>query len=247
MLQRILVVLCATLTLASCQFTETMVLQEDGSGRMSISVDMGEVMGMSGAMEGDANMVKQDTVISFKSLLQEKKDSIAKLPQSSQDKLKAIEEYQLHLISDPDQKQFIMDVYTDFKKVGEANDLFWGFGQSGNFIPGASNNSQEGSSDFEEPEIIGVSYTFTNGKFKRDAFIKDKEAHQVQLDSLKLTESFMSEIKYKLKYTFPRKIKSATLTEVLLSDDGRTLELEKSFLDYFKNPDILDLEIELEN
>lgn len=245
MLHKLWVVLGMTTLLVSCQFTETMILNEDGTGRMSINVDMSEFMGMPGAMDGDS-LLKQDTIILYKTLLTEKKDSIAKLPKEQQDKLKALENYKLHMFSDPEKKQFMMDVYTDFNTVGEANDILWGFGQSGNFIPGASNESNEENSDFEEPELIGVNYTFEKGKFKRDAFIKNLEEHQVQLDSLKQTESFMSEIMYKLKYTFPKKIKSTNISDVLYSEDRKTLELERSFLDYFKNPDILDLEVELE-
>jgi hypothetical protein len=246
MLQRLLFVVGNVLFLVSCQFTETMVLNEDGSGRMSINVDMSEFMEMPGVMEADSSITKQDTIISFKTLLMEKKDSIAKLSKEQQDKLKALENYQMHMFSDPDKKQFMMDVFTDFKSVGEANDILWGFGQSGNFIPGASNNSNEENAGFDEPELIGVYYTFERGKFKRDAFVKDVEEHQAQVDSLKQTESFMGGITYKIKYTFPRKIKSTNIPDALYSEDRKTMELEKSFIDYFKNPDILDIEVELE-
>ncbi len=247
MFQRLIVVFGVVLVLASCQFTETMVLNEDGSGRMSINVDMGEFMGMPGVMDGDSAMTKQDTIILYKTLLTEKKDSIASLPKEIQDRLNALENYQLHLFSDPDQKQFTMDVFTDFKTVGEANDILSAFGQSGSFIPGTTNTSDQENSDFDEPEFIGVNYTFERGKFKRDAFIKNIEGHQAQIDSLKQTESFMDGITYKIKYTFPRKIKSTSVSDVLYSEDRKTMELERGFLEYFKNPDVLDLEVELEN
>lgn len=247
MFQRLILVLGITYLLAGCQFTETMVLNEDGSGRMSIQVDMGEFMEMPGVMEGDTTMTKQDTIISFKSLLTQMKDSISNLPVEKQNQLKALEKYQMRMFSDPEKKQFWMEVFTDFKNVEEANDILWSFGQSGNFIPGSSNNAKEGNSDFEEPELIGVNYSFGNGKFKRDGFIKNEEGHQAQLDSLKQSESFMSEITYKLKYTFPKKIKSTTASDATYSDDRKTIAIEKSFLDYFKNPDILDIEVELEH
>ena len=37
-----------TISLISCQFTETIVFNEDGSGKMSIEMDMGEMMAFGG-------------------------------------------------------------------------------------------------------------------------------------------------------------------------------------------------------
>jgi len=75
----------------------------------------------------------------------------------------------------------------------------------------------------------------------------DKEQHSAQMDSLKQVESFMGRTQYKIKYTFPRRIKSASIEDATFSLDGKTLELSRGFLDYFKNPDVLDIEVELEN
>ena len=38
----------------------------------------------------------------------------------------------------------------------------------------------------------------------------------------------------------------ASAKDAKLSLDGKTIEIERSFLAYLKNPDILDLEVELE-
>ena len=56
----------------------------------------------------------------------------------------------------------------------------------------------------------------------------------------------MSGMTYKLKYTFPRKIKKSSVEDATYSLDGKTIEMERSFIDYIKNPDIMDLEVELE-
>ena len=73
MIQKFLVLLFVSVSLVSCQFTETMVLQEDGSGKMSLSVDLSEMMAFSGEMAQDSSMVKQDTIIAFKDILEAKK------------------------------------------------------------------------------------------------------------------------------------------------------------------------------
>ncbi|MBT8262585.1 MAG: hypothetical protein KJO05_07165 [Bacteroidia bacterium] len=236
----------ASTTLLSCQFTETMVMNEDGTGRMSLSMDLSEMMAFGGEMSQDSTFTRQDTIISFKDVFEEKKDSIAKLSKAEQKRLKAMENYNIHMVSDPEENKLVMDIFTDFKDISEANDLMKGFEQTEGLLPG-NESSADDSDDGPEPEILGVSYSFKRGVFKRDAFIKDEERHKVQMDSMKQAESFMNSMMYRLKYTFPKKIKNSSVEDATYSLDGKTIEIERSFLDYFKNPDVLDLEIELEN
>ena len=244
-MKQILVLTLVAFSLVSCQFNETMVLNEDGTGRMSLSMDLSEMMAFGGEMSQDSTFTKQDTIVSLKDIFEEKKDSIAKLSKAEQKRLKSIESYKIHMVSDPEDNKLIVDVFSDFKDVSEANNLMQGFEQTESLLPG--NNSSGTDDDGPESELLGVSFTYKKGVFKRDAFIKDKERHKSQLDSLKQAESFMSSMKYKIKYTFPRRIKKASVEDATYSLDGKTIELERNFLDYFKNPDVLDLEIELEN
>lgn len=244
-MKQILVLILVAFSLVSCQFNETLVLNEDGTGRMSLSMDLSEMMAFGGEMSQDSTFTKQDTIVSLKEIFEEKKDSISKLSKAEQKRLKSIENYKIHMVSDPDENKLIVDVFSDFKDVSEANNLMQGFEQTESLLPG--NKSAGADDDSPESELLGVSYTFKKGVFKRDAFIKDEERHKSQLDSLKQAESFMSSMKYKIKYTFPRRIKKASAEDATYSLDGKTIELERNFLDYFKNPDVLDLEVELEN
>ena len=88
MLRKIISLLMLIFTLVSCQFTETMVIDDKGHGRMSLAIDLSDMMEMMGAMGEDSTMVKTDTMIAFKSILEEKKDSIAQLPKEEQKRLK---------------------------------------------------------------------------------------------------------------------------------------------------------------
>jgi len=235
-------------TLVSCQFTESMVLNEDGSGTMKLSVDLSEVMAMSDGLDKDSTIVKTDTIIMMKDLLEARKDSISQLPQKEQDRLNAMKDFKVRMFIDPETMEMMIDVYTDFKNVNEVQDLTKGIEMSTDLIPGSGQN--KGASDTKEgeseEELIGVNYSFKNGVFKRDAFIRNKEKHMQQLDSLKQAESFMSGMKYKLNYTFPKRIKESSVEDATFSLDGKTLTLERSYLEYFKNPDVLDLEVTLE-
>lgn len=243
-MKKLLFVCILTISLVSCQFQETMIINADGTGRMSLSMDLSEMMAFSGEMGGDSTFVKMDTIISLKSFLEEKKDSIAQLSEEEQARLKRLENYNMRMEADPEKNYMIVDIFTRFKNVSEANELMKGFEQTSNLIPGNENDS--GTSQSSGPDIIGVNYSFENGVFSRDAFIKDEKLHASQMDSLKQAEAFLSSINYKIKYTFPKRIKSSSIEDATYSLNGRTIEFERKFIDYFKNPDTLDVIVELE-
>ncbi len=243
MLQKSIFLLVLIFTLVSCQFTETMVLNEDGSGSISISMDLSEMMAFSGEMMTDSTITKMDTIIPFKTILEEEKDSIAQLSDREQKRLKELENYNIRLLTDPEINQMVIDIFTDFKDVSEANDLMKAFDETDEFIPGMK---MEGNDSSGNETNVGVTYSFKKGVFKRDSYILDPEKYQMQMDSIKDVESFMSGMTYKLKYTFPKKIKKSSVEDATYSLDGKTIEMERSFIDYIKNPDIMDLEVELE-
>jgi hypothetical protein len=227
----------------SCQFTETLVLREDGSGELSLTVDMKEMMAF--GMQMDTTTVKMDTTISMKQFLAEKRDSIAQLSEEEQQKLRIMENYTVQLVMDSDTPEMFVTVSNSFRDIAEANDLQSSLDEALALLPQDSQTNTEISAD-PDSDVIGVRYTFSNGNFKRDAYIKDEALYQKQLDSLEQAEAFMSGMNYKLHYTFPRRVKSTNISEATFSLDGKTLQIERSFLEYFKNPDILDVEVELE-
>ena len=250
MLSKFIFGLILAFTITSCQFTETMVLNEDGTGRMAIEMDLSEMMAF-GGMESDSVPVKMDTLISMKKFLKEKKDSIATLSAAQQKKLKDAENYNIHMTLDSEASSMFVDVYIDFKNVKEANNLMNGLGQglnqSSNFMPGTSMGPVEGEEEEEEPEVVGIEFSFKNGVFKRDAYIIDEKQHKQEMDSMKSAEAFMSSMKYKLKYTFPKKILRSSVEDATYSLDGKTIEVERNFIDYMKDPNVLDIEVEIEN
>jgi antirestriction protein len=245
MFKKLMFVFVTALTTVSCQFTETMILNEDGSGSISISMDMKEMMAF-GGMTDDSTQVKVDTTISMKDFLVEKQDSISTLSEAEQERLRKIENFSFRTFMDPDTNEMYFDVYTHFSNVEEANELMNAFEGSGDFMQGLGSDTTV-ENDPNSGGAMAVKFEFKNGKFKRDAYIKDKAKHKVQMDSLNDAESFMSSMTYKLKYTFPRKIVKSSVEEAKFSMDGKTIEIQRTFLEYLKDPDVLDLEVELEN
>lgn len=245
MLQKFIFLFALAFASVGCQFTETMVMNEDGSGSMTVEVDMSELMAFGAGAGMDSTQTKIDTIIKVRDFLEEKKDSIAKLSKQEQERLRKFENFNVHIKMDSETSEMVYDISTKFKNISEANDIMNGLEQAGNFMP-MDPNSPDGKEE-AAPEIIGVNYSFEKGIFKRDAFIKDKLLHQQQVDSMKQSEAFMGGSNYTLKYTFAKRIKKASITDASFSEDKKTVTVEKSFLEYFKNPDVLDLEVVLEN
>lgn len=248
MIKKVLFLVCFAFSLTSCQFTETMVLYEDGSGTIAVEVNMSEMMAFGDEALQDSSAVKMDTIINVKQFLEEKKDSIALLSKEKQMKLKKMERFNIRVIIDSETSEMKYSTLTSFKDVSEANDIANGLSEATDFIPDMNSDPDLEQSEKEEdsPEIIGVNYSFEKGIFKRDAYIKDVVLHQREVDSLQEAEAYLGSAKYTLKYTFPRPIKKASDPEATLSNDKKSLTLKKGFIEYYKNPDLLDLEVELE-
>lgn len=242
---RLLFLFVIAFTAVSCQFTETMVLNEDGSGTMNVQVDMGEMMAFMGQSGIDSTEMKIDTIVKMKQFLEEKKDSISKLSVAQQQKLKKLENFNIHMLLNSETSEMVYDISTKFNSISEANDILNGLGQAGSLFPDPNANPEE-TKEEDAPDVIGTKYSFADGVFTRDSYIKDEKLHQQQIDSMKQAEAFMSTSYYTLKYTFPKKIKSTSNAEATFSEDKKTVFVKEPFLDYFKNPDVLDLEVLLE-
>ncbi len=244
----ILYFLCLSFMIfTSCEFSETLVLNTDGSGEMKIQMDASDMISMMSAM-GEQDEMKEmdeqiDTTFFFRDFLIDKKDSIANLPLEQQAKLKKLEPYGIHINMDAKEEKLVYDVFIKFDNITEANNMFDVFNQ----ISNTGVNSSTSSGRSIKQESIKVNYSFEKNVFKRDAFIADKILHQRELDSLKSMEMMLAGTLYKLNYSFPKKIKSTSQPEATFSSDRKTLYFQTEYLEYLKNPDLLDIEVVLEN
>jgi len=231
----------------SCEFSETLVLNPDGSGEMRIQMDASDMIAMMSAMGGQDEMKgmdeKIDTTFFFRDFLAENRDSIASLPLEQQAKLKKLEPYGVHINMDANDEKLVYDVFISFNSISEANNMFDVFNQ----ISNTGINSASATESSVTQESIKVNYTFENNIFKRDAYITDKALHQRELDSLKSMEMMLSGTMYKLNYSFPKKIKSSSQPDATFSSDRKTLYFQTEYLEYLKNPNLLNIEVILEN
>ncbi|WP_299223998.1 hypothetical protein [uncultured Aquimarina sp.] len=235
--------------LVGCQFSEDLHINEDGSGKISFNFDGSEIMQIAGdkVTEGTEKEKVIDSTLIFKDFLEEKKDSIAKLPAEEQEKLKKLENFKMHMLMNPQSKEMKFDLYSEFKGVEELGDVFNSFktastigNQNKITPPGDPTVSPEG----EDP--TRVVYSYKKNKFKRVTEILDKEKLKMSLDSLEQMKMFLASSKYKINYHFPKKIKKISSEKAMFSQDGKSFTLEVGFLEYMEDPTVLDVEVELE-
>lgn len=227
----------------ACNFTEEIYFNADGSGKMSIGFDGSEMMSM--LPDNDSLKMEEvmDSTIVFKDLLREKRDSIAQLPLEEQEKLKKLEPFSIHMLVDGSNGTMNFEMFSDFKNISDVNNAFNAFQMAGKIGPSSADQPIPQNSA-EDP--TQVSYSFSGDRFVREAKIKDQELFQKSLDSLQGTEMFLSGSTYTFKYHFPKRVKSTNVEDATFSMDGKTLIYEVNFLDMLKDPESINIEVELE-
>ena len=231
----------------ACNFTEEIHINEDGSGKLSINFDGSELMQQLPVSQNDSIPEKAiDTLMVFKDLLEEKGDSIALLSIEEQEKLKKLEPFSMRMVMNPEAKEMKFNLFSDFEDINLVNDAFNAF-QSAASVgpkPGGTNKSP----DVNQPEPgTKVDYKFLNNTFSRTTSITDQELFEKSLESLSQGETFLASSTYTFKYHFPRKVKNVNVEGATFSLDGKTMTYEVGFLDMMKDPESINIEVELEN
>lgn len=244
---KLIFVLMLSAVITSCQFNESMVLNDDGSGTLEMDIDLSQLMEITQSMGGESVEVFKDTTIFLREFLESKKDSISRLPKEEQEVLSKLENYRIRFQSNTDEGKTVYSVATDFKDITELDNLHDLLNRLNDLAPSSQETTGlRSDQNAKEPDIVGVRYSLKNNVFTRDAYIKDEKLFKQQMDSLEMAEAFFAGSIYSLSYTFPRKIKKISNSNAMKSNGGKTVILRVPFLDYYKNPDVLDLTVELE-
>ncbi|OEK08999.1 hypothetical protein A8C32_13970 [Flavivirga aquatica] len=247
-----LLLLCVvSFMFASCQFSENIYINEDGSGKMEFSFDASEIMQMGGGELTKGTDEKEiDSTFTFKEIFEQKKDSVALLSKEEQEKLKALEPFSVHMVMSEEKKKMNFDISTDFKNANELQDMFTALSALGNLQGKGGAKANDPTNPFSSMGSGGnseLSYSFNKGVFKRTVKVLDKEVQKQLQDSLGQAAMMFGTSKYKLKYHFPRRIKSVSNENALFSADGKTVTIEYGLMEYMTDPEVMNLEIVLED
>lgn len=230
----------------SCSFTENITINEDGTGSMSLDMDASELMAMAGDEIAKSGEKRVDSTMSFKDLFAEKKDSIAKLPQEEQDRLRKLENFSLKMLMDPETQEFKFSLLSDFKKIEEMGDMMDSFDKANPM----NSKKPEGAPDFGFDKYKTQSkYTFSGKKFTKTVSRKENlpdTKEEGGEDTMEMMRGMLESSTYTINYKFPKKVKKVSNKDATISADKKTVTVIYPFTDYMDKPDAMSIEVEFE-
>ncbi|MFH7017117.1 hypothetical protein [Flavobacterium sp. FlaQc-47] len=228
---------------ASCQITETININSDGSGSIEIVQlrDENSYMQMSGEKYSREEAFK-DTTYVFQEFITKYNETFLKYTPLEQQLFKSYSTVKVNIKKSSFEKEFRNTFTQDFNKVSDIADLY----KTERYASDLKNNYALTA----ENDYFKVEYSFEGKIFKRLVSItnqnqlqKEKEEFKklgAKYSALKLTQSYV------LRYHFPGKIKSVSNEKAILSPDKKTVTAEFLLSDCMQNPEMTNLEIVLE-
>lgn len=231
------------LLVTSCQFTETIHLEENGSGKIETIALRDEHSYMQLMGESYTNEEKfVDTTYVFKDLITKYVETFSRLPAFEKAIFQKFATVKVHSKKSSFEKEFRTTISQNFNKIEDVADLY---------------KTEEYADDIEnnyalvaEEHYYSVNYTFDGSTFKRIVKITDEAQLKKEQEKIEELKDRFSKFKvaqeYVLKYYFPRKIKLVSHANAKISEDRKSLELKFFITDCLVNPESTNLEVVLE-
>ena len=245
---------CITcLVLTACVIQEEYQFNEDASGEYSIAFNMDALMGLGDDEKKEKEVV--DTLITFASFLDEKRDSIAQLPLEEQEKLELLRPLTFRMnVNDSLQKMDMRMSYAfntladienfskavDVANIKELNDM--GFGSSD------STSTDDSGIQNTSEDLFGSANAYTT-KFSKRGFsriIKPESREEIIAKRDTADSSFDDAIVFRQVYKFPYKIKSVDNPLAKIHADFKGVEVEANMMQLNNNPDVFNINVKFE-
>ncbi|MFE3870189.1 hypothetical protein ACFX5F_03020 [Flavobacterium sp. ZS1P70] len=171
------IILFLTVFLTSCQVTETIHLNQDGTGKIETESLRDEHSYMQLAEENYSNEEKfEDTTYIFKDFITKYAETFSKLPASEKTVFQKYATVNVHIKRSSYEKEFRTKINQNFDKISAVPDLY---------------KTQEYADDLEhnyaltaEEHYYSVSYAFDGSLFKRTGRITDPVELKKQQDKI---------------------------------------------------------------
>ncbi len=256
---KILALIILTIGFTNCTVKERIVFNQDSSGKYLISYDMAEFMNtMKSEMGGGATPGAKkaiDTVMVFKEIMEMYKDSVASLPEEKRLALEEVKDMYMKMNMDEEKGVFDFGIGMDFKSILDLKDM----GEK--IAKVQSLNAQSDQVDamkggpigkFMSPESNGLVYDYNASSFSRTTTLPenwnpDEFKIDENNDSDKQFMEYFKNAYYIVEYTFPKKIKSFSVNNAELSNNDKTITYKVSWLDFMKDPKVLDVDLTFAN
>lgn len=230
------------LSLLGCHVTETIYLNDDGTGTIGMIQLRDEQSYVQLAGENYSKEEKfMDTTYVFKDFISKYSETFSKLTPAEKAVFQKFEAVNVHIKKSSYEKEFRTTITQNFSKIEDVPDLY----KTGDYASDLKHNYALSA----EEHYYNISYTFDGSHFKRIVKITDPVELKQQQDNILALKSrlkFKINEPYTLNYHFPRKIKSVSNSNAKISEDKKSLELHFLLSDCLQNPEITNLEVVLE-
>ena len=241
-MKRYLFLLLVLLTV-SCQVTETIHLNADGSGSIELNHLRDENSYMQIARENYSKEdIFRDTTYVFGDYIKKHQETFSRTPIADQKVFLRYSDVKVHRKASSYDKEFKTTYTQNFQKASDIVDL----SKTDHYLDDIKNNYALSA----EEHYYKVCYDFTGNRFSRIVTIIDTLEQKKEFDKIEKLKAEYKGYKlvqnYILNYHFPRKIQSVSNPLAKISDDRKSLSLQFLLSDCLQNPVSTNLEVILE-
>ncbi len=246
-----LVLIIISITFFSCEVVQEVNFNEDKSGTQSLSFSFSEMMNMGMPPEQDTANKLTDTMIRFSDFLEQKKDSISKLSKEKQEKIKQLENFSLYIDSDSLSTKLEMKINYYFKDLKDLalfseklkDQDIKELDQFTTKIEKSKKNDDANIFDFN----TSFKTIFNNKNFSLKITPETLEKIKSKKDSTLTKDNPMLDLmRFKVKYTFPYRIKKISNKNAKILYDFKGFEISANVFEMENNPKHFDVEVEFE-
>jgi hypothetical protein len=229
--------------LTSCEVTETLHINPDNSGTIEYDSHRNENSYMQIAKEEySKETIFQDTTYVFDEYINKYNANFIKYNPEEQELFNLFKNVKVHMKKSAFDKEYRTTISQDFKKVEDIADLT----KTEHYADDIRHNYALTA----EEHYYNIRFTFNGNQFNRIVTITDEALFKTEKEKMEMYKKQLANFKlvqsYVIKYYFPRKIKSVSNNNAIISSDKKSLELQFSLVDFLQNPVNTNLEVVLE-
>lgn len=240
---KISIFLLLILLAVSCQVTETIQINPDGSGTIEVSDLRDENSYMQLAKEEYSKEdIYKDTTYVFADYIKKHNETFLRTAVADQNVFLSYSEVKVHKKKSSYEKEFRSSYTQNFKKASAIVDLY----KTEEYIDDIQNNYALSA----EEHYYKVNYNFEGNRFNRTVRIIDSIELKKQFEKIEKLKIHYKGYKilqsYVLNYHFPRNVKTVSNPLAKISEDRKSLSIQFLLTDCLQNPVSTNLEVILE-
>ncbi|NQY07639.1 MAG: hypothetical protein HRT68_15950 [Flavobacteriaceae bacterium] len=247
----------------SCNVTETIVFDQNMGGTYKTEFNLTPMMQM--VAENRPQSVQEekeqeedvDSLIVFDDLIEANKAEVSKLSPEDKAKLEKLKGVTLRIKKIEAEHVFEFEIGKQFDNFSGLENIHEQLDGAFDFLKEEETKGKPDTGMNNQLKTDPVQYTFKNNSFKRFDPSKIPSAENTEEPSEEedpMMEQMMQQFEqmfansyYTVRYKFPKKIKSISSEDAVISKDGKEMVLKVDWNTINKDNTVLDLEVELED